>query len=250
MSIAQRLASDYINAGATAVAAKFLSATLTPTQAANTSADGLILTDTTAATAANQQYSPRVRWTGQGWKTNATAGSQTVDFIAEVQPVQGAAAPTNLLIFSGQTNAGGYTNIFAIDGTNNRISPASGGTFTLYASGFTGNRAINIGNNLGNSNGGIALLSTYALGWTPTDASLGTGSVQAQLSMPSSGSLSIDTGTKGNGLGSLILAGLTASAAVAIGNSVNAVSPTSPNRTVTMVVGGVTLYLAAKTTND
>ena len=38
--------------------------------------------------------------------------------------------------------------------------------------------------------------------------------------------------------------------AVAIGNTVNTVSPTSPNRTITMVVNGVTLYLAAKTTND
>ena len=38
--------------------------------------------------------------------------------------------------------------------------------------------------------------------------------------------------------------------AVTIGNTVNSVSPTSPNRTVTMVVNGVTLYLAAKTTND
>jgi hypothetical protein len=38
--------------------------------------------------------------------------------------------------------------------------------------------------------------------------------------------------------------------AVTIGNTVNTVSPTSPNRTITMVVNGVTLYLAAKTTND
>ena len=38
--------------------------------------------------------------------------------------------------------------------------------------------------------------------------------------------------------------------AVAIGNTANVVSPTSPNRTITMVVGGVTLYIAAKTTND
>lgn len=38
--------------------------------------------------------------------------------------------------------------------------------------------------------------------------------------------------------------------AIAIGNTVNAVSPTSPNRTITMNVGGVTLYIAAKTTND
>jgi GDSL-like Lipase/Acylhydrolase family len=32
--------------------------------------------------------------------------------------------------------------------------------------------------------------------------------------------------------------------------SVNTVSPTSPNRTITVVIGGVTYYLAAKTTND
>lgn len=38
--------------------------------------------------------------------------------------------------------------------------------------------------------------------------------------------------------------------AVSIGNAVSAVSPTSPNRTITIVVGGVTLYIAAKTTND
>lgn len=37
---------------------------------------------------------------------------------------------------------------------------------------------------------------------------------------------------------------------VQIGNTVNSVSPTSPNRTVTMVIGGTTYYLHAKTTND
>jgi len=38
--------------------------------------------------------------------------------------------------------------------------------------------------------------------------------------------------------------------AIAIGNTVNTVSPTSPNRTITMVIGGTTYYLHAKTTND
>ena len=32
--------------------------------------------------------------------------------------------------------------------------------------------------------------------------------------------------------------------------SVNSVSPTSPNRTITVVIGGTTYYIAAKTTND
>ena len=42
----------------------------------------------------------------------------------------------------------------------------------------------------------------------------------------------------------------TTPAPIQIGNTVNSVSPTSPNRTVTMVIGGTTYYLAAKTTND
>ena len=43
---------------------------------------------------------------------------------------------------------------------------------------------------------------------------------------------------------------LSSTGALAIGNTVNTVSPTSPNRTVTIVIGGTTYYLHAKTTND
>ena len=49
---------------------------------------------------------------------------------------------------------------------------------------------------------------------------------------------------------STFLGGATFGGAIAIGNTVNTVSPTSPNRTITMVIGGVTYYLHAKTTND
>jgi len=38
--------------------------------------------------------------------------------------------------------------------------------------------------------------------------------------------------------------------AVSCGNTVNVVSPTAPNRTVTIIIGGTTYFLAAKTTND
>lgn len=38
--------------------------------------------------------------------------------------------------------------------------------------------------------------------------------------------------------------------AIYINNAVNVVSPTSPNRTITIVVGGTTYYIHAKTTND
>lgn len=50
--------------------------------------------------------------------------------------------------------------------------------------------------------------------------------------------------------GAAVTGTLGVTGAISPGNTVNVVSPTSPNRTVTMVVGGVTLYIAAKTTND
>jgi hypothetical protein len=43
---------------------------------------------------------------------------------------------------------------------------------------------------------------------------------------------------------------MTVGGPIAIGNTLNSVSPTSPNRTITMVVNGTTVYIAAKTTND
>jgi predicted secreted protein len=55
----------------------------------------------------------------------------------------------------------------------------------------------------------------------------------------------------GNSADAAISAGTGAfSGAVSLGNTVNTVSPTSPNRTVTVVIGGTTYYLPAKTTND
>ena len=62
-------------------------------------------------------------------------------------------------------------------------------------------------------------------------------STNARLQLTDAGNLSVD--------GTLSCVG-----ALAIGNTVNTVSPTSPNRTVTIVIGGTTYYLAAKTTND
>ena len=74
-----------------------------------TTTDGYVLENTTAAAAGAQQYSPRLRLTGQGWKTNATAASQTVDWVFENQPVQGTANPTSNLVILNQINGGGYS---------------------------------------------------------------------------------------------------------------------------------------------
>jgi hypothetical protein len=78
---------------------------------AATSTDGLILTNATAAAAGAQQWSPRLRLTGQGWKTNATAASQTVDWIVENRPVQSAASPSTTLVIASQINGGGFVDL-------------------------------------------------------------------------------------------------------------------------------------------
>lgn len=104
---------QYNNAGAFAGSADFIyaSSVLTANNAlaANTSGDGFVLSNSTAATAANQRYSSRLVLDGQGWKTTATAGSQDVRFAFETQPVQGTTNPTGNLVVSSNINAGGYT---------------------------------------------------------------------------------------------------------------------------------------------
>jgi hypothetical protein len=94
--------------------------------AAATSGDGLTLTNDTAATVGNQSYSPRLRLTGQGWKTDATSASQTVDWIIENEPLQGAANPSTRLYFKSQINGGGYnTRMYLYDnvaGTQSTLS--------------------------------------------------------------------------------------------------------------------------------
>jgi len=82
-----------------------------------TSTDGIVLQNTTAATAGNQQYSPRLRLKGSGWKTNATAAAQDVEYWLDARPVQGTSAPTSLLSFNVQTNGSGGEPIFVINDT-------------------------------------------------------------------------------------------------------------------------------------
>lgn len=73
-------------------------------------ANGLYLQNTTAASSGNQQYSPGITWEGQGWKTNSTAASQSAMFIADVQPVQGSAAPTGNWRLQSSINGGAVGN--------------------------------------------------------------------------------------------------------------------------------------------
>lgn len=109
--------------------------TLKSTQSINaTSTDGLILTNTTAAAAGAQQWSPRIRLTGQGWRTNATAQSETIDWIMEAVPVQGSADPTSSLTFSSQVNGGGYTARLAVSSAGVVSATTGGSSFSIPSS--------------------------------------------------------------------------------------------------------------------
>ncbi len=94
-----------------------------------TATDGLILSNSTAAGAGAQQYSPRLRLTGQGWKTDATAASQTVDWIIDNRPVQGTANPSSNLTFANSINGGGYSNIVVFQSNGEVV--LNGGTAAI-----------------------------------------------------------------------------------------------------------------------
>ena len=104
--------------------------TVAPTSAgANTAFDGWVYSNATAATSGNQQYSPAVRLTGQGWKTTATAASQAVDFRLYLVPVQGTANPTSTLSFDFAVNGGAFTQRLALTSAGQLLG--SDGTVSL-----------------------------------------------------------------------------------------------------------------------
>jgi hypothetical protein len=171
--------------------------TITRAPAVNTSIDGLILQDTTAATVGGQQFSPRLHFIGQGWATTPVA-SQTVDWIVEEQPVQGAANPSTNLVFSSQVNGGGYTarltltsgNLTLLNGsfqvsgniqllgsltgvaghiltspTAPTISSGFGTTPTIASQNGTSSFSVNVGTG-GTATSGVITLPTAVNGWS------------------------------------------------------------------------------------
>lgn len=107
--------------------------------------DCFLLDNNTDAAAGAQQYSPFLRWRGRGWKTNATAASQTVDFDAGVTTTQGSSSPTGNWLLRSSIDGGAYTTIISIANNPNvgtvfhsgalSIIGTTNGTVTLGGSG-------------------------------------------------------------------------------------------------------------------
>lgn len=128
-------------AGATLGANSFTDTQTITKSIAATSTDGAVLQNTTAAAAGAQQWSPRLRLTGQGWKTTATAASQSVDWIVENVPVEGTTAPSSNLVFSASINGGAYSAVHTISSVGKVTVPTGTGAAPSIAS-SSGNVSI------------------------------------------------------------------------------------------------------------
>lgn len=125
--------------------------TITRSGLGTTTTAGLTLQTTTAAAAGAQQVSPSLDLIGQGWKTTATAASQSAGVRLHVLPVQGSTAPTAELRISSVIN-GSETNVFNID---------SSGNITKFCGAFT---LQNVGGSLTFAGGTIKVGDSFFTG--------------------------------------------------------------------------------------
>jgi len=118
---------------------KFLTPTLGVT---SVDGKGLWIQNATAAAAGAQQISGGVLWEGQGWATTPVA-NQSVKFMADVLPVQGAANPTGLWRLRSSINGAAYTQIANFTSTGQLLiaTGASSGASNFLQ--VLGNIAIN-----------------------------------------------------------------------------------------------------------
>jgi len=156
--------------------------------------------------------------------TNSTASTSTSS---------GALVVSGGVGVAGAIYAGGY----ASTASHARIG-ASGSVVALSA-------ANNVDSGLPAAWNGNYGLGVYYSAASTNTILIGDGSAGTTIFATRTGSANTSRITIDNTNGNTTFAG-----AISIGNTVNTVSPTSPNRTITMVIGGTTYYLAAKTTND
>lgn len=141
-----------------------------------TATKALSLVNTTDAAAGAQQYSPALFFRGNGWKTDATAGSQTCDWQMYVRPSQGTSAPTNDFVMSQSINGAAYTVVYQFGQTGtftlngnifvNQSVYASAATTSLNLGGYVSDGATAIANKIGNrvalTTSGAKIVSFYS----------------------------------------------------------------------------------------
>lgn len=91
------------------------------------------LINSTAAAAGAQQVSPSLLWRSHGWKTNAPAASQTVDFLSYVLPVQGSTAPTGSLKIQASINGAAFSDVLTVKSNGQIVGGAAGSATPTFA---------------------------------------------------------------------------------------------------------------------
>ena len=115
--------------------------TQTQTSLGASRADGLVLTNTTAAAAGTTQLSQSLRFSSQGWKTTSTAASRTVEVSLDLRPIEQTTNPAYGLQISTQcascTTGTSFSqhSVFgvAVDGTQYAWFPGGAESSTNWA---------------------------------------------------------------------------------------------------------------------
>lgn len=134
--------------------------------------DAVLLTNTIAAAAGAQQYSPALHFTGQGWKTTATAASQALDWQIYAQSVQGTSAASTKLIFQAAVNGGAYTTYLTLDQAANTVTMGN-----LTAGGITASSVASAG--AITSTNGVVTSTRLNITTTSSDGLVGTNTTAA-----------------------------------------------------------------------
>jgi hypothetical protein len=141
----------------------------------------LTLRNTSAAAAGAQQVSPSIVLEGQGWKTTATAASQTVRFRENVLPVQGTTNPSaTYRIQSEINNSGTWSDNLTLTsaasimllGAGNGTGEVQFGTSSVNIRNFGGAMSL-YGDTVSIGSAGVVLGSDDCLGWASTTGASG-----------------------------------------------------------------------------
>ena len=168
-------------------------------------ASGLILRNPTAAVVGGQQSSPSLMFCGNGWKTTATAASQSVDIRMRGVPMQSTAAPNPRIHIDYSINSGAYVDLLSIYGNSSLSSTtlvynsgASPGMLNLGLTETTFGRldGYNAFASLQNYGGppGLTVIRNGAIGFGTNTSSVGGGNSVPVAFFTSSASATIQMG--------------------------------------------------------
>lgn len=146
--------------------------TITQNALGLTATDAQILRNSTAAVAGSpgQQVSPRFVMEGQGWKSVATAQSQSVKMGMYVQPTQSTSFPFGTWHFQKNVNAAGWTTLLSI--TTGDASELTTASMSFSGKTFLTHNNNNLSPNISDiltlaNNSGTASHEKWTFGGTP-----------------------------------------------------------------------------------